>query len=435
MVMSKLQTLLLAVVFSPSIAMAHERWIQHELSKPVNDALFTTMSTDMASVVGRTVFIFLVFMTGWIYRDRIERVVRKTLKRQLHDKPLAVALEMSDFVFGREMHGALFARASNLAMRFVTTVPALVLMFAAARGDIIMPSFPIPLSSPHLGLLRFGQAALAVLIITDVAIAYVGASLCGLVAYCLGRYGAIVAVDALPVLGVAFIYLTQNSKVFSAGERVKWCRAIVGISFFLLGVMKMANHNLTVGVADQWPDVLQDPMIRLFWYGTDAQFQREWWCIGFGMSEMMTGLVLAFGFFSRPLALLVAAEFTSLMVFHFGWPEFPHFYPIAVLLVVVFSQGVKEDLKHPHKQFLSAKLAGLAALAALMLTSAVGVGATLRAKEENCVSQFEGRKIISRVCLLDKGHVCEVELNDGSRHLVAHDYAGDVFRCSSEAPN
>ena len=204
-----------------------------------------------------------------------------------------------------------------------------------------MPSFPLDASVSTL--FQYGQVVVGILILTETALPIVGGTLFAAVGYCAVRYGLVVTVDATPVLAVAVAYLTMPTVVAERPLMIRLSqltvmRVIIGISFLLLGVMKVVNPELVIGVADQQPSVMADPMIRLFYIGTDPGHPREWWAFGFAMSEILTGVILALGWFQRVMTLVVAGVFTKLMVLDFGWPEIPHLYPISVLLIICFSR-------------------------------------------------------------------------------------------------
>lgn len=220
-------------------------------------------------------------------------------------------------------------------------IPAVVLMYAAANNSLLIPSFPLDAGAARY--FQFPQAILGILIITETALPFVGGSLVAMFAYCVYRYGFVVSLDGLPILAVAYAYITMPISARSRhltirAEQVSHIRMLVGICFFALGLMKILNQELIVGVADQFPAVMNDPVINLFSIGTDAAYRREWWAFGFGMSEILTGVLLAMGVFRRALSLSIAMVFSKLMFLDFGWPEVPHLYFISVLLIISFSR-------------------------------------------------------------------------------------------------
>jgi hypothetical protein len=101
--------------------------------------------------------------------------------------------------------------------------------------------------------------------------------------------------------------------------------------------MKVYNHDLTAGVADNYPGVMNDPLVGLFAVGTDPGMHRETWVVAFGMAEVLSGFMLMFGFFTRFWCMMMLWVFTKLLLVDFGWAEIPHIYPIGALLAVMAS--------------------------------------------------------------------------------------------------
>src|SRR4029079_963725 len=75
----------------------------------------------------------------------------------------------------------------------------------------------------------------------------------------LTRWGWMVAVDALPVLSVAVVYVSspwQSHKLAITdlnARQMRWVRLTLGFGFVALGWLKIFNHNLVAGVADNYP--------------------------------------------------------------------------------------------------------------------------------------------------------------------------------------
>ncbi|MEA2746644.1 MAG: hypothetical protein QOI41_787, partial [Myxococcales bacterium] len=110
--------------------------------------------------------------------------------------------------------------------------------------------------------------------------------------------------------------------------------------------LKVYNHNLVAGVADNAPSVLNDPMVAMLTGGHDTSyyFRREAWVVAFGLAEVMSGFLVMIGVFSRVWTSIMAFMFTKLMLVDFGWDEIPHIYPIAAMLVVIFSNQLTSEV-------------------------------------------------------------------------------------------
>jgi uncharacterized membrane protein YphA (DoxX/SURF4 family) len=213
-------------------------------------------------------------------------------------------------------------------------------MYSATNDSLVMPSYPLDPASA--GFFKFAQVFLAILILTQTALPLCGAMLVGTWLY-LFRWGWMISVDALPVLAVAIVYLTspwQSHKLAITtlnALQARGVRILLGFSFAVLGWLKIYNHNLVAGVADNFPTVMTDPMIRIFSFGTDPSYGREAWIVAFGMAEVLSGFMLMTGVFTRVWSLMMIFIFTKLMLLDFGWDEIPHLYPIGALLAIMLS--------------------------------------------------------------------------------------------------
>jgi uncharacterized membrane protein YphA (DoxX/SURF4 family) len=222
-----------------------------------------------------------------------------------------------------------------------------VLMYAATTDSLVMPSFPLDPGSATI--FKFAQVGVAILILTQTLMPLVGALLLGTWLY-LFRWGWYVAMDALPILIVAAVYVSSpwQSHKFTIvqlnAKQMKWVRCFLGLSFFALGWLKIWNHDLIAGVADNYPSVMHDPLVNFFAIGTDPQYRRECWVVSFGMAEVLSGFLLMIGVFTRLWSLLMLFVMTKLMLIDFGWAEIPHIYLIGALLGVIFSNKLTNEL-------------------------------------------------------------------------------------------
>ena len=317
-------------------AFAHERWVKHLPLAPIQSEIFRSLSSGSWQLIARPVLLFAMLSLIWSLRDQLATLFKAKLGPS--------AARCIDFIFNTESQDLWSPAARRMIVKISVRIPALVLMYAASTSSLIMPSFPLEGSLNDL--FRIVQTTLAIMILGEVALPLVGLSLLALVGFSFAYFGANTAIDILPVLGLSYIYLLMPMKGGSyalhlgLGE-VRILQSIIGIAFFLLGVMKIVNFDLTVGVADNYPFVMHDPLIGIFSLGSDPHFAREWWTFGFACSEMLTGMLLATGVFMRPIALFSAAIFTKLMFMDFGWAEVPHIFPIAVLILIGTSSAVR----------------------------------------------------------------------------------------------
>ena len=222
-----------------------------------------------------------------------------------------------------------------------------MLMYSATNDSLVMPSYPLDPASATI--FKFAQVFLAILILSQTWLPLCGAMLLGIWLY-LFRWGWMVAVDAVPLLTVAVLYVTspwQSHKLAIIrinAEQMRWLRLVLGFGFCALGWLKIYNHNLVAGVGDNTPSVMHDPVVGMLTAGTNPLYMRECWVVGFGLAEIMSGFLVMAGIFTRVWATILAFMFTKLMLVDFGWDEVPHIYFIAVLLAVIFSNRLTSEV-------------------------------------------------------------------------------------------
>jgi uncharacterized membrane protein YphA (DoxX/SURF4 family) len=164
-----------------------------------------------------------------------------------------------------------------------------------------------------------------------------------------------VVADAIPVVTVGVVYLTspwQSHRIAItelSEQQVKWVRLVLGFGFLALGWLKIYNYHLTAGVADNYPAVMDDPMIHFFAMGTNPAFRRENWIVAFALAEVLSGFMVMMGIFTRVWGSLMLWVFIKLMIVNFGWDEIPHIYPIAATAAIVFSNKLRTEFSFVEK--------------------------------------------------------------------------------------
>jgi uncharacterized membrane protein YphA (DoxX/SURF4 family) len=331
----------------PHAALAHERFIRHTPTAPLHEGFFRSLNPSMLNIALRVAFILAGMLFLWFIRLPLDDVVENGLLRNLRGKPKEVVHLLASFVLDRPVERPTFQSLGEWMVVFFLRSPALVLMFAASNNSLVMPSYPLEPST--LMLFQFVQVAMAIGILTQTCLPEAGAVIFGTFIYMLWAYDWKIAVDVLPVLTVAVVYVSSpwdswRRPIISINrQQMHWVRLVLGFSFFALGWMKIYNYYLTVGVADNYPSVMHDRLIQMFYFGTPVSLKRECWIMAFALSEVMTGFLLMAGVFSRIWCLMMVYVFTKLMVVDFGWPEIPHIYPIAAFLVVLFSNNLSHE--------------------------------------------------------------------------------------------
>jgi uncharacterized membrane protein YphA (DoxX/SURF4 family) len=349
----RLIPLSLVAALWPVLAEAHERFVRHQLKQPLHDEFFLRyrgaflgIHPSMLRIGVNAVVVVASFIVLWFIRkpldEGIERLVAPAGRRVQHAIHASVC-----FAVDRPVRNRFFYGIGEWAVILFLRVPGLVLMYSAANNSLIMPSYPLDPKTEFF--FQMVQAVLAVLILTQTLLPLCGAVLVGTWIY-LNRWGWMVAADALPILSVAAVYLTspwESHKLTITDlseQQIRVVRLTIGFGFLVLGWLKVYNHDLIAGVADQYPWVRDDTMAKLLAFGTDPYFRRECWVVSFGLAEVVSGFMLMMGTFSRIWATIMAFVFTKLMLVDFGWGEIPHLFPISALIAIAFSNRLHSEL-------------------------------------------------------------------------------------------
>ncbi|MFO0742389.1 MAG: DoxX family membrane protein [Labilithrix sp.] len=371
----------------PALAFAHERFVKHGLKQPLHDEFFRRhagqflgMHPSMLRIALNATFVLAAFLALWFVRRWLEEAVDARFVGA-GGRVQRVVHALVCFASDRPVPSKIFRAASEWFVIMFLRVPGLVLMYSAANNALVMPSYPLEPNTEFF--FKMVQVVLAVLILTQTLLPLCGALLVGTWLY-LSRWGWLVAADALPVLSVAVVYMSSpweshKRTITSISElQTRWIRLTLGFGFFVLGWLKIYNHDLVAGVADQYPSILEDPMTKLLALGADPALRRETWVVSFALAEVMSGFMLMTGTFTRVWATIMAFVFTKLMLVDFGWNEIPHLFPIGALTALAFNNGLHAELE---PLVLRAERAGrhgrVVEQAAIIGVTAVGVAVVL----------------------------------------------------------
>jgi len=344
---------LLVLGLAPAAAYAHERFVRSTLRVPVHAEYFLRtagawlgMNPNMLRIGAAVFAVLAAFLVVWFFRASLDRLVEDFVRGRLRGAPQRALHHLASFLMDRPLRVRWYHALGEWAVILFLRSPALVLMYSATNDSLVMPSYPLePTSATYF---KFIQVGLAVLILTQAMLPMCGALILGTWLY-LFRWGWMVAVDALPLLTVAAVSVSspwQSHKLAITDLNPRQARAvrlILGFGFMALGWFKIYNHDLVAGVADNYPWVMNDPMLQFFALGTDPFFRRENWIVSFGLAEVLSGFMLMMGVFTRVWCLLMLWVFTKLMLVDFGWDEIPHIYPIGALMAVMFSNHLTTE--------------------------------------------------------------------------------------------
>ena len=242
------------------------------------------------------------------------------------------------FLLDGPTEGAFMRRGPVVAEFVFGRVPALVLVLGAYQGWLVMPSFPVPVGDVG-NALRGASIALAVWVASGLFRPALGAALFLVFGYLCFAYG-IAGVDAIPVLASAFYYLFAKKGVAHVNARqLLGMRLSLGVGFFLLGLVNkiFLAPELFIGVGDQHPELLIGPQAMF------PALTREAWSFTTALGEMVFGLLLLFGVFSRISTLVLTLVFANFILV-FGLDEVVHVYPIAGFLLLFFRGSLGSSL-------------------------------------------------------------------------------------------
>lgn len=343
----------LLLLLPPLLAEAHERFIKHDMKNPMQNWFFRQqagkpfgMDPNMIQIGLLVTLVLTGFFLAWFLRDTLDELIRYQVLASLRGRTQRLLHNLACFVMDKPVRSAWFYAVGEWSVIMFLRSPALVLMYSATNDSLVMPSYPLEPSSAIY--FKFLQVALAILILTQTLLPLCGAILIGTWFY-LFRWGAFVAIDALPVVTAGILYAMspwQSHKLAITrinAEQTRWVRFVFGFGFFVLGWAKIYNHDLTIGVADNYPAIMNDPLVGFFSMGTDPALRRETWVMSFALAEVMSGFMVMMGIFTRLWGTIMIVMFTKLTLVDFGWDEIPHIYPIGAALAVVTSNHLRTE--------------------------------------------------------------------------------------------
>jgi uncharacterized membrane protein YphA (DoxX/SURF4 family) len=343
----------LAVALTPVTIGAHERFVKHELLNHLKDAFFMQqtgmpfgMDPNMIQVGLLVTLVLAAFFVFYFLREGLDEILRYKILAALKGGFQRGVHTLSCFVMDKPVRTKWFYTLGEWSVIFFMRSPALVLMYSATNDSLVMPSYPLEPSSAVI--FKFLQVFLAILILTQSVLPLAGALVIGTWFYTF-RWGPLVAIDAIPVVTAGILYAMspwQSHKLAITrmnAQQTRIIRFVFGLGFVVLGWAKIYNHDLTIGVADNYPSMMNDPMVGFFQMGTDPAFRRETWVLSFALAEVMSGFMIMMGVFTRVWGTIMIFMFTKLTLVDFGWDEIPHLYPIGAALAVVTSNHLQSE--------------------------------------------------------------------------------------------
>ncbi len=337
----------------PALASAHERFVKHNMKKSLQNWFFLQedgklfgMDPSMVQVGLAVTAVLTAFLFIWFLREDLDEFIRYKVLTKLGGTPQRLLHNLACYIMDKPVRSSWFYAIGEWSVIMFLRSPALVLMFSATNDALVMPSYPLEPSSAVY--FKFLQVLLAVMILTQTLLPLCGAMVIGTWFY-LFRWGPFVAIDALPVVTAGILYamspwMSHKLAITRLNvDQTRWIRIVFGFGFFVLGWSKIYNHDLTIGVADNYPSMMSDPLVGFFALGTDPAMRREAWVVSFALAEVMSGFMVMMGVFTRLWATIMCVMFTKLMLVDFGWDEIPHIYPIGCALAVITSNYLRSE--------------------------------------------------------------------------------------------
>jgi uncharacterized membrane protein YphA (DoxX/SURF4 family) len=373
----------LLALLLPAGALAHERFIKHDMKNPMQnwffmqqDGKFLGMDPNMIQIGLLVTFVLTAFLSIWFLRESLDEFIRYKVLSRLSGWPQRALHGLACFIMDKPVRSAWFYALGEWSVILFLRSAALVLMFSATNDSLVMPSYPLEPSSAVY--FKFLQVALAVLILTQTLLPLAGALVIGTWFY-LFRWGPFVAIDALPVVTAGILYAMSPWASHKLAitrlnvEQTRWIRMVFGFGFLVLGWSKIYNHDLTIGVADNYPQIMNDPLVGFFALGTDPALRRETWVVSFALAEVMSGFMVMMGIFTRLWSTIMLTMFTKLMLVDFGWDEIPHIYPIGCALAILTSNHLRSEFNPLERIERLMRRGSVAKRFGLMIICAVGI--------------------------------------------------------------
>src|SRR5262252_5704293 len=221
-----------------TVVFAHERFIRHDLKYPMHEeyfgrhaGMFLGMQPDMLRIGTTSCVLLVIFLFIYFFRLDLKLFIEHRLLPGLRGPSQRALHHLANFLTDKPVRLRFFHAIGEWAVVLFLRSPALVLMYSATNDSLVMPSYPLEPSSAIY--FKFLQVLLGILILTQTLLPLCGALIVGTWLY-LFRWGPFVAVDALPVVTVAVVYLTapwQSHKMAITrlnAEQARWVRIILG---------------------------------------------------------------------------------------------------------------------------------------------------------------------------------------------------------------
>jgi hypothetical protein len=120
-----------AVLLLPGQALAHERFIPHELLVPLHREFFRQLNPDMLSIAARVALIMAAMLCAWFLRDPLDNFIENRLLHNLRGKPKEWLHLLACYVTDKPVRHPWFTKIGEWVIILFLRCPALVLMYSA----------------------------------------------------------------------------------------------------------------------------------------------------------------------------------------------------------------------------------------------------------------------------------------------------------------
>ena len=131
------------LVLVPGLALAHERFIPHEILVPLQRDFFRRLDPNMVNIALRVAFLMALMLFVWFLRDPLDKFIENRVLWKLRGKPKEWVHLLASFITDKPVEHRWFTTIGQWIVILFLRCPALVLMYSATADSLVMPSYPL----------------------------------------------------------------------------------------------------------------------------------------------------------------------------------------------------------------------------------------------------------------------------------------------------
>src|SRR5207247_10925142 len=139
-------------------ALAHERFVKHDVLQPFPHDFFFHVDHNVVSIAVRVCLAMAAVLFLWFRRHAIEAFIETKLRAGATGRRADLIRFGLRFVTDQPMAARWFERIGEWAVILFLRCPGLVLMYAASNSSLVMPTYP--LAEPTKALFQYASVAL-----------------------------------------------------------------------------------------------------------------------------------------------------------------------------------------------------------------------------------------------------------------------------------